>query len=64
MTLHLEGKAAEEFLKYDQRELTKEEKKSLKEAVAYYLKHCGDIEREPAEIWEQIVHDSNREPLP
>ena len=36
----LEGKDAEEFLKYDSRELTKEEKKSLQKAYEFYKSHC------------------------
>jgi hypothetical protein len=36
----LSGKAAENFWKYDSRELTMEEKKSLKEAHEFYKKHC------------------------
>jgi len=36
----LEGKDAEEFLKYDSRELTVEEKTFLKEAHEFYKSHC------------------------
>lgn len=34
------GKAAKEFLEYDKRDLTPEEKKSLEESRRYYLDHC------------------------
>ncbi|HEX7033707.1 MAG TPA: hypothetical protein VF172_11975 [Nitrososphaera sp.] len=36
----LEGKDAEEFEKYNSRELTLEEKASLKKAHDSYRKHC------------------------
>lgn len=38
--LELEGKEAEEFLKYDQRKLTDREIKSLEEADAFYKTQC------------------------
>ncbi|MEW6605631.1 MAG: hypothetical protein AB1351_13220 [Thermoproteota archaeon] len=36
----LEGKDADEFQKYNSRELTLEEKASLKKAHDFYKKHC------------------------
>jgi hypothetical protein len=39
-TLTLEGKEAEQFLEYDQRELSEDEKRSLKEAYILYKKYC------------------------
>ena len=38
--LELEGTEVDEFLEYDQRELTSDEKKSLKEADAFYNTQC------------------------
>ncbi|MHB8547495.1 MAG: hypothetical protein ACYDAJ_12100 [Nitrosotalea sp.] len=38
--LVLEGKAAKEFLEYDKRELSEDEKRSLKEAYEIYKKYC------------------------
>lgn len=38
--LTLEGKEVEQFLEYDQRELSEDEKRSLKEAHEFYKKHC------------------------
>ncbi|MGI0059348.1 MAG: hypothetical protein ACREBJ_06230 [Nitrosotalea sp.] len=39
-TLVLEGKEVDEFLEYDQRELSIDEKKSLKDAYDLYKKYC------------------------
>lgn len=39
-TLTLEGKDVEQFLEYDQRELSVDEKKTLKEAHDFYKNHC------------------------
>lgn len=38
--LKLSGKAAKAFLDYDKRELTTDEKTSLKKARQYYKEHC------------------------
>jgi hypothetical protein len=38
--LKLSGKAAKAFLDYDKRELTADEKESLKKAREYYKEHC------------------------
>ncbi|MDE1767060.1 MAG: hypothetical protein KGI27_12440 [Thaumarchaeota archaeon] len=38
--LVLEGEAAKDFLEYDQRELTEDEKKTLREAREIYKKYC------------------------
>lgn len=38
--LKLHGKEAKAFLKYDSRELTKEEKTSLEKARSYYNSKC------------------------
>ncbi|WP_179368144.1 hypothetical protein [Candidatus Nitrosotenuis sp. DW1] len=38
--LKLTGKAARAFLEYDERELTADEKMSLKKARQYYEEHC------------------------
>lgn len=38
--LKLEGEAAKEFLEYDSRELTVEEKETLKKALEYYNSKC------------------------
>jgi hypothetical protein len=38
--LKLSGKAADAFLEYDRRELTSDEKISLKKARQYYKEHC------------------------
>ena len=39
--LELEGREVDEFLKYDQRELTVAEEKSLQEADAFYNIQCS-----------------------
>lgn len=36
----LEGKDAEEFIEYDSRDLTTEEKESLKKAYEFYKSRC------------------------
>lgn len=38
--LKLRGKEAKKFLEDDRRELTKEEKQSLRSALKYYKAHC------------------------
>ncbi|GIU71575.1 MAG: hypothetical protein KatS3mg003_1054 [Candidatus Nitrosocaldaceae archaeon] len=37
--IKLEGEEAKKFIEYDERELTKEEKESLRKAYEFYLKY-------------------------
>ena len=52
--MELTGKAAEKFIEYDQRPLTKEETQSNKEAREYYEK-CMAIMKESPRLYKKLA---------